>query len=74
MTQNIVPKDCSYGCNTRIYWNTSTSEYWEVFSKKKHVCPNRVNKSSQVTANTSNNIAVGATTSNTKPAYYNKKP
>ena len=74
MTQNIVPQDCSYGCNTRIYWNTSTSEYWEVFSKKKHVCPNRVNKSSQVTANTSNNVAVGATTSNTKPAYYSKKP
>ena len=74
MTQNILPKECSYGCNTRIYWNTSTSEYWEVFSKKKHVCPNRVNKSSQVTANTSNNVAVGTTTSNTKPAYYSKKP
>ena len=70
----MFQKDCSYGCNTRIYWNTSTSEYREVFSKKKHVCPNRVNKSSQVTANISNNIAVGATTSNTKPAYYSKKP
>ncbi len=33
--QNIIPKDCSYGCNTRIYWNTATSEYWEVFSKEK---------------------------------------
>ncbi len=73
MTQNIVPKDCSYGCKTRIYWNTSTSEYWEVFGKKKHICPNRVNKPSQVTPNTSNNVAVGTTTSNTKPTYYSKK-
>jgi hypothetical protein len=38
---NINPKDCVYGCNTRIYWNTSTSEYWEEFTKKKHNCPNR---------------------------------
>ncbi len=38
---NINPKDCVYGCNTRIYWNTLISEYWEVFTKKKHICPNR---------------------------------
>ncbi|MGI0052094.1 MAG: hypothetical protein ACRD8K_10195 [Nitrososphaeraceae archaeon] len=61
--QNIIPKDCSYGCNTRIYWNIATSEYWEVFSKKKHVCPNR-----------SNNNASYSKTSipTTKPNYYNK--
>ena len=39
---NIYPKSCNYGCNTQIYWNTSVNEYWEVFTKKKHVCPNRV--------------------------------
>ena len=40
--QNIYPKSCSYGCNTHIYWNTSVNEYWEVSTKKKHICPNRM--------------------------------
>jgi hypothetical protein len=60
--QNINPRPCVYNCNTQIYWNTSTNEYWEVFTKKKHICPNR-----------SNNKPVNNTT-NTKPNYYNKKP
>ena len=38
---NIYPKSCNYGCNTQIYWNASVNEYWEVFTKKKHICPNR---------------------------------
>ena len=68
---NINPKPCVYNCNTQIYWNTSVNEYWEVFTKKKHICPNRVNK--PVTANTS--ATAGTTTSNTKPTtYYSKKP
>ena len=54
----INPKNCSYQCGTRIYWNTSENAYFEVFSKKKHVCPNRSNNSS------SNN--------NNKPNYYKK--
>ena len=41
----------------------------EVFTKKKHICPNRVNKPLQVTANTA-----ATTTTNTKPIYYSKKP
>lgn len=61
--QNIIPKDCSYGCNTRIYWNTATSEYWEVFSKEKHVCPNRSNN---------NASSSKASIPTTKPNYYNK--
>jgi len=65
MSQNIIPKDCSYGCNTRIYWNTATNEYWEVFSKKKHVCPNR--------SNNNNNVSYSKThIPTTKPNYYNK--
>jgi hypothetical protein len=66
MTQNIVPKDCSYGCNTRIYWNTSTSEYWEVFSKKKHVCPSR-------SVNNNKPMSVSWDTNTNRP-FYNKKP
>ena len=44
MSSNTInPKPCNYGCNTRIYWNTSENAYFEVFAKKKHICPNRSN-------------------------------
>ena len=75
--QNINPKPCVYNCGVQIYWNASTSEYWEVFTKNKHICPNRVNNKS---VTTNNNIsAVGgstgtAATTNTKSTYYSKKP
>ncbi len=59
-TNNIYPKPCSYGCSTQIYWNSSVNEYWEVFTKKKHICPNRVNKPATNTVTT------------TKPTYYKK--
>jgi hypothetical protein len=65
----INHKDCIYGCNTRIYWNTLTSEYLEAVSKKKHVCPNRstnnYNKSFSLTATQNNNNAITS-----KPAIY----
>ncbi|HYJ03108.1 MAG TPA: hypothetical protein VEW92_12930 [Nitrososphaeraceae archaeon] len=73
---NIYPKPCVYNCGIQIYWNTATSEYWEVFTKKKHICPNRVNNK-PVTSNNNTFAAVvgtAATTSNTKPTYYSKKP
>ena len=41
MSQNIIPKDCSYGCNTRIYLSVADNAYFEVFSKQKHICKNR---------------------------------
>ena len=70
---SINPKPCSYGCDTRIYWDTKENAYFEVFNQKRHICPNRVNKPSSVPNNTS--AASGATTtSNTKPTYYSKKP
>ena len=62
---NINPKDCVYGCNTRIYWNTLTSEYWEVLTKRKHICPNRSNN---------NNKSITVPTDNktiSKPTQYN---
>ncbi len=70
-TQNIYPKSCNYGCNTQIYWNVATNEYWEVFTQKKHHCPNRTNKSSVTSSNTS---SATARVSASKPTYYNKKP
>ena len=71
---NIYPKSCGYGCGLQIYWNTSENTYYEVFSKKKHICPNFGNNKKPVSVNTSNNIAGTAATTNTKPTYYNKKP
>ena len=69
--QNIQPKSCVYNCGVQIFWNTASSEYWEVFTKKKHICPNRVNNK----PTTNNTLATGvSTTSNTKPTYYSKKP
>jgi hypothetical protein len=65
--QNIYPKSCVYNCNTQIYWNTSTSEYWEVFTKKKHICPNRQQQSQSKPSNTTTNSAT-----TTRPNYYNR--
>ena len=64
----INPKDCSYQCGTRIYWNTSENAYFEVFSKKKHVCPNRSNKTTTTNNNNSSNASIN------RQSYYNKKP
>jgi hypothetical protein len=69
--QNINTGPCVYGCGIQIYWNTSVNEYWEVFTKKKHICPNRGKKSSG-TINTTT-AADGITLPSTaqKPRYYN---
>ena len=58
--QNIInPKPCNYNCGTRIYWDTVSNSFLEVFSKQKYQCPNRVNKTN---------------TNSTNRPYYNKKP
>jgi hypothetical protein len=62
--QNIIPKDCSYQCGTRIYWNTSENSYFEVFTQKRHICKNRPNN---------NNNVSKPSTYIPKPNYY-KKP
>lgn len=69
MNQNniINSEDCSYGCSTRIYWNTQENAYWKILSKKKHVCPNKSNKTTTTNNNTSNS-------SNVNRSFYNKKP
>jgi len=46
----INHKDFIYGCNTRIYWNTLTSEYLGEVSKKKLVCPNRSSNNNKFAA------------------------
>ena len=72
----INPKDCVYGCNTRIYWNTLTSEYLEAFTKKKHVCPNRsTNNNKPVVAIPADDNAVSKSTKHYNNNYkynYNK--
>ena len=72
--QNIYPKPCVYNCGIQIFWNAATSEYFEVFTKKKHLCPNRVNNKIVTTNNNTSVVAGTTNTSNTKPTYYSKKP
>ncbi len=64
---NIIFRDCAYGCNTKIYWNTPTGEYWEVATKVKHICPNRSSN------RTNNSVAVPTNDNNTTKSttYYN---
>ena len=64
-THNIHPKPYAYGCSIQIYWTTSANEYWNIFTKKKHICPNHGQKS----ATTAAGITLPSTTS--KPHYYN---
>ena len=69
-THNINPKPCAYGCSIQIYWTTSANEYWNIFTKKKHICPNRRQKSTTTTtAAAAAGITPPSTTS--KPHYYN---
>jgi hypothetical protein len=68
--QNINPRSCVYGCGIQIYWNTSVNEYWEVFTKKKHLCPNRENKSSGTTP-TLGTDGITPPSNSPKPHYYN---
>ena len=69
--RNINPRPCVYGCGIQIYWNSSVNEYWEVFTKKKHVCPNRGNKSSGTTATTLTADGITPPSTAQKPRYYN---
>jgi hypothetical protein len=63
---NFNLKDCVYGCNTRIYWNASTSEYWEELAKRKHICPNRSNS-----RNKPPSTSINSDISAPKPTSYN---
>ena len=60
---NINPRPCVYGCGIQIYWNNSVNEYWEVFTKKKHICPNRSTNKNQSSVTPPSNAP--------KPYYYN---
>ena len=56
--------------NLLEYWNTFENTYFEVFTKQKHICSNRVNK--LTTPNTT--TAATAPTTTNRPIYYSKKP
>ena len=62
---NINSKNCVYGCNTKIYWDTLNGEYLEVLTNKKHFCPNRsIDKNRSGGAATINNHI------SSKPPFY----
>ena len=61
--QNINPRHCVYGCGIQIYWNASVNEYWEVLTKKRHICPNIVSNKNKTSITPPSNAP--------KPYYYN---
>ena len=61
--QNINPRPCVYGCGIQIYWNASVNEYWEVLTKKRHICPNIVSNKNKTSITPPSNAP--------KPYYYN---
>ena len=62
-TNNIRPRLCVYGCGIQIYWNASVNEYWEVLTKKRHICPNIVSNKNKTSITPPSNAP--------KPYYYN---
>src|ERR671910_642191 len=60
---NINPRPCVYGCGIKIYWNSSVNEYWEVLTKKRHICPNIVSNKNKTSITPPSNAP--------KPYYYN---
>jgi hypothetical protein len=65
MFSEIGPESCTYGCGVEIYWNTEENTYYELYSGKKHICPNLLiyNKDSKILRP---NTAL-------KPSYINKE-
>ena len=62
----INPKSCDHNCGIRIYWNTSENAYFEVFTNKKHSCPNRSKSITQTAAKANTNPI----TTRNNPTYY----
>ena len=65
MFSDIRPKSCTYGCGVEIYWNTEENTYYELDSKKKHICPNIATYNREP-------AIIPPTTAAVKPTYYNK--
>jgi hypothetical protein len=49
----------------------SNNEYCEVFTEKKHICPNRGNKPSRTTTTTTKDREISPPSTAPKPRYYN---
>jgi len=67
MFSEIKPKSCSYGCGVEIYWNVEENTYFELYSRKKYICPNRI----AYTNNNKKPSAINPPTYAMKPKYYN---
>ena len=67
MFSEIKPKSCSYGCGAEIYWNIEENTYFELYSRKKHICPNRISYNNN---NNKKSIIIPPTYA-AKPKYYN---
>ena len=65
MFSEIRPKSCSYGCGVEIYWDIEENTYYELYSKKKHICPNLLTYNKQT--------AIISPITAAKPTNYNKE-
>jgi hypothetical protein len=65
MFSEIRPKNCTYGCGVEIYWNTEENTYFELYSRRKHICPNRVDYNNKKPS------TIKPPTYSMKPKYYN---
>ena len=65
MFSEIRPKSCTYGFGIEIYWNSEENTYYELYSRKKHICPN--------IATYNREPAIVPPTTAAKPTNYNKE-
>ncbi|HJT85726.1 MAG TPA: hypothetical protein VJ697_14685 [Nitrososphaeraceae archaeon] len=65
MFSEIRPKSCTYSCGVEIYWNTEENTYYELYSRKKHICPNLI-------AYNKDSTGIPPATAS-KPSYYTKE-
>jgi len=73
MFSEIRPKGCNYGCGVELYWNTEENTYFELYSRKKHMYPNKVTNN---TNSKKKSITIFPPPYAAKPKYYdnnNKK-
>ena len=63
----LEPRNCQF---SSLLYFPFQYECWQIFTKKKHICPNRASNGKIVTqSTTTNNIATSATNN---PSYYKK--
>src|SRR5215217_900996 len=66
---SLRTKPCIWGCGQKLYWNTTTSQYFEEGTNQRHICPNR----NQNLVKPSNVITKTSSSSSYSPSAYKRK-